>query len=500
MSGWKGGSLLLVLAVPLALYAAWSIQGVVRTDMVVSDAPAERGKSKDELAALKTKTAGWAGDARKTTNVALQYRQPAGGDRVADPVAGEVVRAAAARAAELSDLDQFLAGVPNPDFKGKMVESYKQWKDDLRQVQNNEKEIDRFLDRAPPTSVAEAANLMSDLEKRLADYQQLNFANRARVTEWRVRARLVVVKGLGALADARHEAAVKEPLPFRADSDAVKDARSTFAAIKTHVAALNADVQRAEAEKTDLSGLTRDIENRRAIGDKCGKREQLLILFTRDNLFKNAGGAAAWLREVAVLYRDTKDATDRETIRDKVQEFCGAFVPAAVRLDDEVLIRGKPARREALAIEYKDGGATKETPLTGDPAGLNEFTAATTYPGGTTFVLVSGNQEYLKNMEPTELSKAARRYTELRRAVGQGATGPKWTVKTVEELKKKCEAEKELVDNLKKLKALRDRDRFPNPKKKDAGADKDDDELNILVRIESVLDGLRSCTELLDGP
>src|SRR5437773_1870062 len=116
MSGWKGGGLLLILAIPLALYSAWHVKGVVRADMVVSDAPPDRGGSKEQLAAGKDKAAKWAGDVRKATGVALQYRPQEAGDTPSDASAADVVKTSAVRAADLNDLDAFLSRSQNPKF------------------------------------------------------------------------------------------------------------------------------------------------------------------------------------------------------------------------------------------------------------------------------------------------------------------------------------------------------------------------------------------------
>src|SRR5436190_2217782 len=65
MSGLKGGAVLVLLAIPLALYAAWQVNGVARTDMIVSDPPADRGPPKDQLTAAGAKAAAWAAETRK---------------------------------------------------------------------------------------------------------------------------------------------------------------------------------------------------------------------------------------------------------------------------------------------------------------------------------------------------------------------------------------------------------------------------------------------------
>src|SRR5262249_28917011 len=155
-------------------------------------------------------------------------------------------------------------------------------------------------------------------------------------------------------------------------------------------------------------------------------------------------GAAAWLSQVAAQHADTKDKRAAEMIRDKVQEFCEAFIPATVRLDERVLIRGKEVPRKAVEIKYIENGETKRAPLSDDPDGLNEFNVEKRHPGESTFVVHGGATEFPKDLKPTELSTAAVAFQAARKSVGDGATGPKWTATSVAVLKKKCEAQQKL--------------------------------------------------------
>jgi hypothetical protein len=51
-------------------------------------------------------------------------------------------------------------------------------------------------------------------------------------------------------------------------------------------------------------------------------------------------------------------------------------------------------------------------------------------------------------LKPTELSRAAALYDGERKKLADGARGSVWTAKSAGELKKKCEARKELVEEL----------------------------------------------------
>src|SRR4051812_2581606 len=127
MRGIKGGALLLVLAIPMMLYVAWQVNGVVRTDLIASEVPPDRGKTKEQLADARGKAAAWSGEAYKTARVAWRYRAPGAEDAVTDETAAELNKTAAARTADLNDLDQFLSDVDAPKFTGKLRESYAKW-------------------------------------------------------------------------------------------------------------------------------------------------------------------------------------------------------------------------------------------------------------------------------------------------------------------------------------------------------------------------------------
>jgi hypothetical protein len=208
-------------------------------------------------------------------------------------------------------------------------------------------------------------------------------------------------------------------------------------------------VKRAEDDKVPLTGnILGDIEAKEVIAHQCAASEALLGLFAKDDLFTDATGAATWLKQVAVHYGNTKDESVKTLIRAKVQEFCEAFIPASARLDDTVLIRGKAAPRKSVTVKFIEDGVTRRVQLSDEVDGLNEFNLMTRRSGGTTFVVYAGAEEYPKDVTPTELSKAAVLFNSERKKLSERITGPKWTAKSVEELKKKCEAQKDRVDQL----------------------------------------------------
>ena len=481
MIGLKGRALLLVLGIPFALYIAWQVNGVARADLVASDPPADRGAPKDQLAANRAKSAAWAGDARKAVSVAWKYQPPGPDDATPDnPPAAGVTQAAAARTAELSDLDRFLSGAELRGPPGTLRASYGKWKTDFDQAGKAEQDVRDWLAKAPRVASADAAvAAVAAADALIREYAGSKFADKKRAAQWRVEARLAVIDALAALADTQYRAAVKVKLPLE-PGNAVTAAVETLGGLEAQIAALNADVKRAEEDGAKLDAPVRAaVEAKGAVADQCAAGKEVLALFANADLSKNPGGAAAWLKQVVRQYDRTKDEKVKAIIRDKVQEFCEAFVPAAVRLDDKVLVRGTAVPRKDVTVKYVEAGVTKCAPLA-DADGLNEFNVAERHPGKTTFYVYAESEEYPKDVLPTDLSKAAVRYNAAQAQVGSGISGPKWTAKSVGELKKTCEAQSELVNRLKA------------PGTGSGGA-----ELQIGVRLDSLADGLKSAADLI---
>src|SRR5262249_49776854 len=130
---------------------------------------------------------------------------------------------------------------------------------------------------------------------------------------------------------------------------------------------------------------------------------------------------------------------DRARLRDKVQEFCEAFIPRTVALDEFVLIDGKKVQRGMVRVKYFLADGTPERAnLTAEVNGLNEFNLAEKYPGENTLVTFGGAEYTPKQLQPTALSRAAVAYSLARSEVAPGMGAPKWSVKSIEELKNKC--------------------------------------------------------------
>ncbi len=457
MSGLKSSGLLLILAAPLIVYALWQFRGLVHTDQALPEPPSDRGAA-DQAGQSRSEAAA-ASDVREAAAFTIQFSTTPPAVPIADRDAVALIKAAAARSADLNDLDAFLSELERPDFRGQLKPQYLKWMEERKDLKRDTEAVAAWLARPPAVaSAADAAAALEEIGRLIATYAtRSKFSDKSRVDGWREQARQHVAKALRELADRQYQAAVRVKLPLDVGGNAVKTAVETHRALK------------------ELLG-----------SDEWMAREELLKLFAQDDLFTNPTAAPVWLKQVASRYRRTKDELVRELIRDKVQEFCDAFIPAAARLDDTVLIRGNPAPRKEVIVKYAvsiDGKeVTKREALAPDFSGLNEFNLEQKRPGMKTFVVYDGREDFPKDLKPTELSKAAVAYNAARKKLGDSTTVPKWSAKSVEELKKMCEGQKDLLDQL----------QLPGGGSTGTGP-------RIWTRLAGLAAGLAGCADLYDA-
>jgi hypothetical protein len=461
------------------------VNGVVRTDLIASEVPPDRGGSKEYLAASRTKAAGWAGEVRKAAGVAWQYRVPGPEDAVADEAAAGLVKAAGARSADLQDLDVFLSDTDAPKFVGHLRESYAKWNVENKQAREDAAAVTAWLANPPPVaSTADAVRAMAAAAAHVNQYTgRSRFSDKGKAAIWQLKARLHVVDALAAAADAQYQSAVREKLPLPPGDNAVKTALDTLGGVRAQIAGLGNDLKRADEDKVPVEGALRGaVAAKVELDRQYAAGAALLGLFGQKDLFQDPAGAEPWLRQVAAHYANTKKKEDADLIREKAQQFCDGFLPAGVRLDDTVLLRGKPAPRKEVIVK-EPGRPT----LSADPDGLNEFKLAAREPMST-LLTYKGDEEWNEAVAPTALSKAAMAYGVERKAVQTGASGPKWTAKSVEDLKKKCETHKDQLDKVKML----------EPKNKPKSPDKaeDDEPLKLWVRLSGLAEGIKRAPEL----
>jgi hypothetical protein len=489
MSGVKSSGLLLILSVPFALYIAWQVQSVARSGLLSASVPADKGATPESLATARTKATTHATEARKAVAVSWQYRAANTEDASNDPVVTGVTRAATARAADLTDLDKFLSGIEKPEFTSKLKPRYDEWMVGQAKLRTDAQAVTDWLARPLKiTSVPEAEKAVTELTTLTNQYiARSRFADKSKATLWRLRGRLAVIDSLTTLADSQYQTAIRVKLPL--DVNAGTTAVSTLRALREQIAALRAELKQADEDRITLDATFRaTIEDKGLVADDFAAREELLSLFAKPDLFTNATGATAWLKLVVAQFAKTKDEKVRGLIREKVQEFCDAFIPLVVDLDDDVLLRGKPEPRKGILISFEPtlGAKAISKPLVRSADGFNEFEIAKKAPGFNALVRAGGGEYELATLKPTPLSKLAVAYN-LERKKLSDVTAPRWTPKSLEELKMMCEMQKELVDQLK----------VPGEPKKDAKTEPETEQ-KIATRLLGLAAGMNACKELFE--
>jgi hypothetical protein len=481
---------LFVLALPFALYGAWQVRGVSRADLIVADPPADRAASKEQLAATRAKTERWVGDMRKAAAVTYQFRAPGPDDATPDADCAALVRDAARRSADLTDLETFLAGTESPTYSGTLREKYFDWQSSRTALSHAEKAIEEWFTVPLPAidSAAAAAKTLSGFNLLVSEYaKDARFSDPSKVAAWKLRARIELMKALEAAAESPYARALDLPLPLppEADNADVRKALGAPRALREQVRLLQAEVALIDDSRLPVPArMLAEVKAALKRADEWAARERLLALFAEPTLFSDAAGAADWLGKVNVQFDRTGSTDERVLLRRKVQEFCEAFVPSAVLLDDAVLLDGKRIARSQVDVKYfpTNGKGSMRAKLTADPdrKALNEFTVAEKYPGESTLVLLGATEHYPKQLKPTEQSQAAVLYLEARREVGSGAGTPRWTVKSIDELKNKCKRQSVEVNRL----------RVPNGKPEVPP--------EIWTRLESLSKGAAACRQLFE--
>lgn len=482
MNAVKNSARLLALAVPFVLYAAWQVHSATRLDAGTRALPADTGPTQEQLAASSAKTAAAVTETRKAIEVTWQYRPAAPVDKSADPNVDATVKAAAARSADLADLDKFLSGAEKPAFTGGLKDKYTGWAGDQIAVRQAEDAVKQwFRNPLSIASVADADKAVAEVTKLVGDYAgRSRFASKGRAAEWRLQARLKVVEPLAAVAAREYTTAAQAKLPLDSGADASKTALATLRGLKKHVDELKTELRQADTDKVALPpDIRKGAEDRSATAADYAAREELFALFAQKDLFDNPAGAEPWLKKVREQYAKTTDRAVQKLIRDKVQEFADAFVPPAALLDGKVLVQGAEVPREKVSIKYDAGqGEFKRAPLSANADGLNEFNFVKRHPGDDTVVLVDGSEE--DGLKPTDASKAAVAFNDARKKVSDRAPS-RWTAESVAALKKACEPQRELVDQL-RTPGQKDADRAPK----------------IATRVLGLSAGVTACKELFE--
>jgi hypothetical protein len=441
MTGAKSGLIVVLLAVPFGLYAAWQLRALARGDFFASGNPDAKLPTKDAMAERRAAAERFTEDVRRASAVALQYRVPEPADKTSDPECDAVAGAAAKRSADLIDLQRFLAGGRDPAFGGGMRKLYRSWYDETKSLRLAALEVEKWLnDREPVVSGQTSAEAeLKRFEEKLAAYARGGsiFVDRGLVAGWRVRANARILTALANTVRAPYQRVLELPLPLppAGRNMDVKIALGALAEMKSQTQQLE---RLAGQAKADGVTLPREAEDTQAAALKAAREwaaaDELLALFADPELFTEPEKAATWLPKVQAQYDRTQTDDGRELIRKKVQQFCDASLPRAARLDPEVLIQGKPHPRKDVVVEYDSEAKTQ--PLSDLPEGLNEFNFATRHKGFDRVVWANGSKftGAADALRPTPRSIAARNYTQARSQVTA------WSAAALERLKKQCEA------------------------------------------------------------
>jgi hypothetical protein len=461
MSVLKSGLIVLLMAVPFFLYAAWQVRGLADVRALTSDPPADKGPPpKEKVDANKATAEKGVADARTLESLALQFRQPGAGEAVSDPAAKALQGSIAARSAELTNLEKFLSNVDAPEYAdSKLKQKYVEWQANKKERDLAAKAIDNwFLTELTGIDGPDAATrAVGEFEKLLAQYtKDGRFADPNKAGAWRVQCRIEVIKALEAAANEPYAKVLRLPLPLPSEHDSpdVKKALGAPRAIAQQVRLLGAELKRAEEAGLTLpERLTTEAKavDRRA--EEWAAKEELLSVFADVRPLNDPEKAVGWLQTVFALYKKSQTDAQRALIREKVQQFCSAFIPAAAKLDAVVLINGNPVPRGGVKIYY-DSDA-KDKPLSDHPDELTEFNFKTRFQNPDTVFWNNSAQSTgtLDALQPTETSRTARAFTQAR----EGVTT--WSAAEITRIKKQCEGdgEKLKVEEMKNRRLILDK-------------------------------------------
>lgn len=435
---WKKYLVLLLVSAPIGGYAIWLGVDASQQQVVAPRSPPEiGGPGKDDLTQSHGKATSDAEDARLVATAALRF-QPAGPKEPGDADAKAAVGAAAARAQELVHLRMFVEGRAKSEFRSRRWEALA---DEQETLKGQEGRIEARLADTPDVAGATAAKAQLDEVRKLIDtYAGNRLHDRMKVEKWQLRARARVVRGLDAWATKELGEVLKGP----ADPGAQKALLGAVEEIGKQADALGRELG------PDHTGL--DPRDRGAVDlpEAWAARKQLLEAFAGDPAGlppEDIGGRLAKVRGAYTKLQ--KQPELRALIREKVQPFCGGFIPEKLRLDSVVRLDGEVVPRAPLNLEFE--GEAKPKKLSADPLGdLTEFNHT---KQSRKFNHIEWNFNQKVRLEPTDASKAAFAYSDARKSV------PRWDGPSVIRLKEACKDHDETVLN--KLTAYRT-DQGPN--------------------------------------
>lgn len=419
MSGWTKRLIALALLVPFGLYAANAISAAL--DRSAAPLPASQAPDRAKSEALRADAKAKADRARNEIQAAVSYRSDDAA-RHKDILAERnwLVRNA-------QSFDQ-----SNAKFGGKFKDVFQDAYKSQEAVRVAQQAIDDWLSpshKIPPDAMADLKECRDTL---IGDYRRAG-GPPVRAAELELRCLRKTEIECYARFLAEFDTAVKEAaIPFSGSARLVADGKDLVQVQK--------DFQTVYTATPELQDKMR-LESDTVAGDEKESRAllELLELFAVDPAGATPKAGGDWLDRVNALYANLKSARTKKLLQQKTQQFCDAFLPPKLALDDELTFQGKPAKRSDVKVRYvhdSDREKFELQPLTADPEGRNERTAPdrakSPPPASHSFhrFILGGNSANAAEVAPTARSVAAFDY----HAVRQDIAADGWTAKSVAKL------------------------------------------------------------------
>lgn len=409
LTPWKKRVIALGLWVPLGLYVAQIVVETVNrttTSLPVSKLP-DREASDRKWAETKAR----AGLARAELEAAARLEVPAPKGSFQGPLEN--------RAWALENARLFLAaGTTDQAFGGEKKEEFRQLYNMQAGLRRQELRLDGWLNQ--PVSKGAVRYLATFQESYLKPYRDAGAATEM-LTKYELRARHKVAIAFGEDLGKQYDDFVKKAGIPLDQAEELVGLTNDLLKMHTDYNTVVSPLTPAERDSGLIHALDSDMT--KGYEDWIARRE-LLDLFALDPVKLVPARAVEWFNDVNTLYVKLKVSSTKKVIETKVQQFCNAFLPTKLALDEMVFIGidKRIVNRTNINVRYKyNVGKTFRDPepvLTDDPTRLNECThkEKTQVPADAEFQTFTRNGSPV-DVEPTSLTKASFAYLEARQDV-----------------------------------------------------------------------------------
>ncbi len=421
LTPWKKRFIALGLWVPLGLYVA---QLVVETvNRSATSIPVPKLPERDVWEKKSAETKARAGLAKAELEAAARFEVPAAKGSFQGPLEN--------RAWALENARLFLApGTTDQAFGGEKKEDFRQLYNMQAGLRRQELRLDGWLNQ--PVSKGAVTYLAAFQESYLKPYREAGAAPEMLI-KYELRARHKIAIAFGEDLGKQYDDFVKKAgIPL--------DQAEELVGLTNDLLKMHSDYNTVVSPLTPAerdSGLIHALDQDMTKGyEDWTARSELLVLFAEDPVKLVPARAAEWFKDVNTLYVKLKVSSTKKVIETKVQQFCNAFLPNKLALDEIVLvgIDKRTINRTNINVRYKYNAAPfyrdPEPVLTDDPTRLNERTAEKyQVPADAIFDRFTRNGSPV-DVEPTSLTKASFAYLEARQDVLSGG----WTRGNVSEM------------------------------------------------------------------